>query len=720
VSARDLRPRLAAGLALAVGGVVFLLATDLFPYHSVNDDEGVYLTQAALLLDGQLFLHPGEFGTLVRPWFFVVDQGTEGLRMYGKYAPVAPAIFAAGLAVGVPRLSLAAVAAGNAALVYALTAAGYDRTTGLVAVLVLAASPLFLLNSAVFLAYAPTTLFALAFAVAYVRAARRGRVRDALFAGAAIGVAFFSRPYTAVLFAAPFVAHALLSLGTAWRRRERLRPTVLRYGAIAGVGLAFVGASLGYNAVVTGDPLVFPYQAFAPLDGLGFGRRRILGYERVYTPALAFEATRETLVRYLTDWTAAGVVGTGLAAVGLGRFAVRARGAALRPALDGMPEREVRAVVALLVPSIVVGEAYFWGTMNALDNGLLALLGPYYHFDLLVPLSTFGAAGAVTLVGRGHELVADRIGPRRANVAVAIALLVAAPMVAAAEAQVLGEPVAENRQRTESLRATYEPFERTDLDDALVFTPDPWGDWLHHPFQWLRNEPGFGGDAVYVLDGAADDDFRALDAAPDRRPYRFTYRGRWTGAVRPVESRLVALSVLEGARVDAETTVGVPAGVRSATVRVETPRGYARYDVPSERLAGARAGDGLRVTWRVSDEGVRVRNLPRAGGDGATLPDDPATATLLVTAVYDSGATLTYRQAVSVDGGSETVRVLWPPETRVCRLTTDCGREGTWIGPEGDYVSGVAVESNATAAGSTRAGRATPATSVTPAAPLTD
>jgi len=697
VTSRDRHTLLAAALALATGGIVFLVATDLFPYHSVNDDEGVYLTQAAMLLEGQLFLRPGEFGTLVRPWFFVVDGGADGLRMFGKYSPVAPAVFAPGLAVGVPRLSLAAVATGNAALVYALTAAGYDRPTGLVAVVLLAASPLFLFTSAVFLAYAPTTLFALLFAVAYVRAARNGRARDAALAGAAIGVAFFSRPYTTVLFAAPFIAHALLSLATAWRRGSRLRPTIARYAVIAGPGLAFVGVTLAYNAVVTGDPLVFPYEAFAPRDGLGFGRRRILGYDRVYTPALALEATTETLARYLTDWTAAGVVGTGLAAVGLGGVAVRLRDADLRPSLSGMPAGEVRAVVALLVPSVVVGEAYFWGTMNALDNGLLSLLGPYYHFDLLVPLSTFGAAGAVALARRGRDLAGDRLDARRARVVVAVAVLVATPAVAAAEVQVLEEPLAENRQRTESLRATYEPFERTEFDHALVFTPDPWGDWLHHPFQWLRNDPGFDGDAVFVLDEDPDDDFRALEAAPDRRPYRFTYRGRWSGAVRPVESRLVPLSVLEGDRVDAETTVGVPAGVRSATVRIETPDGYERYEVPPGRLADARAGDGLRVAWDLTSDGAHVRNLPRAGGDGATLPAEPATATLLITTVDDSGATLTYRQSVSVDPTGETVRVLWPPETRICSLTTDCGREGTWIGPSDDYVSGVAVESNATA-----------------------
>lgn len=61
-------------VSLLVGLVVTWLAVDLFPYHTVNDDEGVYLTQAAMLLEGKLFLYPGRLTEAVRPWFFVVQE----------------------------------------------------------------------------------------------------------------------------------------------------------------------------------------------------------------------------------------------------------------------------------------------------------------------------------------------------------------------------------------------------------------------------------------------------------------------------------------------------------------------------------------------------------------------------------------------------------------------------------------------------------------------
>ena len=50
---------------------------------------------------------------------------------------------------------------------------------------------------------------------------------------------------------------------------------------------------------------------------------------------------------------------------------------------------------------------------------------------------------------------------------------------------------------------------------------------------------------------------------------------------------------------------------------------------------------------------------------------------------------------MTVDARGESVRAVWPPETRVCRLTTECGYEGTYVGADGEYVRGVSVETSA-------------------------
>ena len=68
------RARLAvAVLALAAAVAAFLVGHRVFPHLTTNHDEAVYLQQAAMLLDGRLFLQPPA-ETAFRPWFFVRSE----------------------------------------------------------------------------------------------------------------------------------------------------------------------------------------------------------------------------------------------------------------------------------------------------------------------------------------------------------------------------------------------------------------------------------------------------------------------------------------------------------------------------------------------------------------------------------------------------------------------------------------------------------------------
>ncbi|MFC6737362.1 hypothetical protein ACFQEQ_14070, partial [Halolamina salina] len=94
-------------LALVAAVASFLVATRIFPYHSINHDEGVYLQQAELLLSGKLFLRPPVEGSF-RPWFFV----ESGRGLYSKYQPVPAAVFALGRVLGAYPIALAGISAG--------------------------------------------------------------------------------------------------------------------------------------------------------------------------------------------------------------------------------------------------------------------------------------------------------------------------------------------------------------------------------------------------------------------------------------------------------------------------------------------------------------------------------------------------------------------------------------------------------------------------------
>ena len=648
-------------LALCGALAVWTVSTQVFPYHSLNHDEAVYLQQAAMLLDGQLNLYPPVEGAL-RPWFFVEDGG----RLYPKYAPVPAAMFALGRLLGGYRLALAGVAAANVALLVGVVREVFDARAGPLAGCFVLASPLFLLDSAVFLPYAPTTLLNLLFAYGYFRADRTGSRRWAAVAGGAVGLAFFARPYTAVLFAAPFVAHAL------WTLRTGGRAALERQATTAALGLAGVGLTLAYNALVTGSPWLFPYRAFAPLDGLGFGRRELVGHEVDYTPALALRVNLEVVRLFFTEWIAGGVLGAALAGVGLARAARR------RPS-----SRE--AVLAGLFVSVAVGNVYFWGNYNVLGDldragdGLVSALGPYYHFDLLLPTAAFAATGALWLGRLLRRALDARLDRRFARGVLVLSLVVGASAVGASAVVDLGERVGVNAAATDTYEDVYEPFEGGAPENSLVLLPDPYGDWLNHPFQPLRNEPGFDGRAVYAVD---DRPFAVADAFPDRRLYRYTYRGAWAPyAGSPDAARLQRVRDVSGSRVRLETTVGVPEGAVGVTVRVATDDGVAYYVAPN-------VSDGLAVDLAASGDEVRVAGDVRPVGNETVTVDGRDDVRLTVFVDYGPGGGFAYRFDLPVEVSDGRIRAL-SPRVEYCRDARACGGAAAYVpasAPDGVFV----------------------------------
>jgi hypothetical protein len=756
---------LAALIAGVSGVVVFTVASTVFAYHSSNHDEAVYLMQAAMLLEGQLELHAGELADAFHPWFFIEDGG----RLYPKYSPVPSAMYAVTMGLlGEPRVTLAAVAAANAFLVYRLASMAWDRRVGVVAAVVFAAAPMAVVTTSVFLPYAPTTALNLAFAVAYLRGVREESIRWGVLAGIAVGIAFFSRPYTAVLFAAPFIAHAGYAViaagkdeGVLGRIRER-GPDALRWGSLpspirrnlatALFGLLFVGVTLAYNARMTGSATTFPYAVFAPLDGPGFGRRRILGHSIVYTPELALRANGYVLWYLLTRWFTAGALGSAAAAGGLAvalrrwsragrRRAARMGEEAGGRSIGKFDDRSLRApddrsirgtsgkLLAGLFVTVPLGNVAFWGNYNVLatmddpTNGIVSQFGPIYHFDLLVPLSVFAAIGVVVGWRRAREAIRDLlesdgtgIDPDGTVVRACLAAVVLAGvlLVGGANAAVVAEPVDRNAAHAEKYETAYEPIETAEFENALVIIPAPYGEWQNHPFQYLRNDPGFDGPVVYALDRDPGEDFTVFDAYPDREYHRYTYRGEWTPTGdRHVTPRLERIEVRRGAVLEGEATVGIPDRVTSARVRIEGAGDeHASYVV-------ADPDGSLAVPWRMDAERVR---LPAAGSDGGEdavdaaavpVPEDDGRVSLSITLTQPDGGTLTYRQDLDVrvnegDGSGSSdadaegrdgsvVEVVWPPERKVCRLATDCGREGTYLPNHPDaHLDGVSFETSIT------------------------
>jgi hypothetical protein len=520
----------------------------------------------------------------------------------------------------------------------------------------LVASPLFLLQSAVFLSYLPTFALLLGFAWAYLRADRLEDHRWAALAGGFAGTAFFSRPYTAVLFALPFVAHAVASVYRGGRS------TVARQSTTAAVGLLGVGLALAYNWRLTGAPLTFPYQAFGPHDGPGFGRRALVGHEVVYDLPLAVESTLIVLEAYATRWSVAAPLGVLCALAGVG--------AVLRRGRRADPRRLVLAGVAV---SVVTGQFAFWGSFNAIGNldapglGLMGHLGPYYHVALLLPTVAFGGFAVV----RATEWLRPRLADldRRSGIAASVALLVLLSGVSGVAVATVGDPVRQNRVVTDYYETAYAPIDSANFENALVFLPVPHGNWLAHPFQDLRNDPDFDGDVVYAQDRRV---FAVLDGFPDRTPYRYGYRGEWVPpSGEPVTPILQPLSDVGAERVQLRTTAGLPTETESVSVTLQNRSG-GRVRAPVESPAGS-----LELVTSVGTDGARLSG-PSLASPGS-LPID-ANDTLELTVFVDTGAldSFEYELELPVLVEDGTVRAL-SPRRRLCVDVRRCGVGGTYV-----------------------------------------
>ncbi|QZP39678.1 ArnT family glycosyltransferase [Halobaculum magnesiiphilum] len=701
--------RVAAIVLAAIGAAVaVVVATGVFPFRSLNHDEGVYLQQADMLLSGQVFLRP-PVEDAFRPWFFVDSE--RGL--YSKYAPVPSTVFALGKLLGGYTVALAGIAAGLVAGTVALGRELFDARVGALAGVLLLATPLFVVHSGVFLPYALTAALNVAFAVWYLRGERRESRRDATLAGVAVGLAFFARPYTAVLFATPFVLHAVVTLTAsgAWRvppaaaelvdepTDEQARGLFARRLITAALGTAGVLATLGYNAVVTGDPFLFPYLAFAPEDGVGFGERAILGHVVDYTPELGIEANRLVLDTLFTDWVVAGSLGAAAAATGVALALVGRGLPGDDEAGDGaLGERVRRGLLAATFASVAAGNVAFWGNFNVLGalevrtDGLIYYLGPYYHYDLIVPTAVFAAVACVALAdglrGAATQLAerAGRIDARHARAVATVALLVGGAAAGGVAAGAVEDTVERNEAVTEELRAGYGPLVADGdpgaavPEDSVLFLPTPYGPWLNHPFQALRNDPGHDGPRVYALG-----DTRELEVAreyPNRDLYRYVYAGSWVptddstvrGGLREVER-------VAGDRLYLNATLQRPESVEGTTVRVTGDRG-------STYLVATDSGGPLSLSMVVEDGELTVsgEDLVVSGGEGgeaegAVLPLDDGDEIDVEVFVSTGPATgYSYRLSFPYERIDGTARALTATAER-CPVPTRCVPQGVGESP---------------------------------------
>ncbi|HEV7865694.1 MAG TPA: glycosyltransferase family 39 protein, partial [Acidimicrobiia bacterium] len=482
-----------------------------FPRLTDNGDEAVYLLQADALRAGHLFPPAHAPTGAFLPWLSTV----AGHHYVTKYTPVFPAFIALSrLTFGSDRGALALAAAGTIVACYLLAREilGRRREAVLAAVL-LAGSPLFLMQSATFLSYLPNVGLLMGSAAAFLAGLRRRSRSRLALAGLLGGLAVFARPFDAALFVLPLAAW------WAWSGRREARRLAGEAGWVALGALGPMAAMLAYFQAATGSFLRPPFTFVGPSDTLGFGPHRMYaGMPYLdYTPARAVLAFGR-LVVLSGFWGFGGLVLVGLAVIGHRH----------RPASAG----RWLAYVALTVP---LGYALFWGSFSSTEWGGPWRFGPFYWAPLIVPGSILGAAGFARL-WRWDRLVGRIVAGGMAAVSLFVVV------------QAFGGHRQFQTERDRLYAAALQVPPQAGR--AVVFLPPLDGPWLLQPFSLARNAT-FEAPVVWALDLGEGPNLEVVRHLPGRTPYRVA-----PGATRRSPTTLEQLTVAGGRLVPTGTATG--------------------------------------------------------------------------------------------------------------------------------------------------------------------
>ncbi len=469
-------------------------------------DEVSYIFQAKLLASGHLSASPppvaDSFDFFYPPLIIVSDGHWASVYPFAH-----PLLLAIGWRLGAMWLVPPLVGAGSVLLIFGLGRRIYNARAALLAALLLATSPFFLMTASNFMSH-NTGAFYLLLSLLFVSLMDKRRLWHAVAAGICFGLLFNTRPLTAMALVPPFGAFLLVRLALDRGRREGYQQIA---GFVAG-GLLLLFAYWGYNQGSTGDAFRSGYQVAGDLgQAVGFGGRHTVnaGIQNEQTqltflllvfngwPAyigLSFVLLPFILgTRKLWDWfllvSAVFVMGAYTLFEGNGIMHGPRYWYEATPFLMLLTARGADRAAELLGDGARAAQRALFGLRSPEAVGRWLGVGVVYSIVLVL----VGAALAGWLFGRQEGWVADFVPDR------AVALK--------------GFNGADDRLLT--------LVDDADLDNALVLV-EPCPHWQCYGTVFWRNSPDLDGNVVYArnLDESRADVLRLY---PDRAVYEGTY-----------------------------------------------------------------------------------------------------------------------------------------------------------------------------------------------------
>ena len=374
---------LLAALAFGAGVWIALNVTQRLPHL---EDEMAYIFQARVFARGALSAPPPpDTRAFFMPFVLVVNG-----NWVGKYPVGWPLVLGIGEALGAGWLVNPILAGLTAAAVYALGRDVFDRQVGVLAGVLAAASPFFLILAGTYMSHTAGGLWAALLLWAWRRvemAREHGQSSRgwAALGGAALGMLALTRPLTAVAIGTPFAVVLAVRLA---RRPTAWRDLLRTYWPLAAVTLALVLLQPLWLWLTTGSPTTNLYTMVWAYDRIGFGPD--IG-RFGHTPAEGFSTAWRDLKLWSSDlfgWHELSWIPVTLG-LGLG--------------LLGHPPGSrgwVLLLAGVFVSLVLFHVAYWIGA---------SLYGPRYYYEAHAAVAVLAGAGVretVRLVSNGRSWLA--------------------------------------------------------------------------------------------------------------------------------------------------------------------------------------------------------------------------------------------------------------------------------------------------------------------------
>ncbi len=205
-----------AALVLLAVVIAIVVHHFVYPAYSWNRDEPVYLWTVRALRSGQIFTSGGGAPRFFQPWLTGVHDG----MYFSQYTPGWPLVLAIGEIVFGSATFAIALGAGLAVFGTYLLARELTGNHALatVSAAIMAASPILVVQSGIYISYLFSLGLGLVFGATFLGGLRRPQGWPVIAGGLCLGYLFMTRPFDAVLWAAPFAVYALYVQWGRWRR----------------------------------------------------------------------------------------------------------------------------------------------------------------------------------------------------------------------------------------------------------------------------------------------------------------------------------------------------------------------------------------------------------------------------------------------------------------------------------------------------------------------